>query len=157
MVSMIIYKITNKLNGKIYVGLDIRNDSKYLGSGVAITRAVKKYGTLNFEKEILEECKDIHSLRDREFYWIDKLNSTDPDIGYNIYKNRKKIKIKNKDEEITTFKIDAFLHKNLKIKLIALNMTQKELFTYAIHLFVSGSEFKNKIIEYKKYRGKNDN
>lgn len=48
---MIIYKTTNKINGKIYVGLDTKNNPKYLGSGKIIKFAIKKYGKENFEKK----------------------------------------------------------------------------------------------------------
>lgn len=56
----VIYKITNSVNGKFYIGkhstLDI-NDS-YMGSGVAIKKAIKKYGKENFTKEILFEFEN---------------------------------------------------------------------------------------------------
>ena len=45
-----IYKTTNLINGKIYIGqhtTDNIND-RYLGSGVYFLRAVKKYGKKNF-------------------------------------------------------------------------------------------------------------
>ena len=50
-----VYKTTNKINGKIYVGshktADLQDD--YLGSGTLLTRAVHKHGKNNFIKEIL--------------------------------------------------------------------------------------------------------
>lgn len=50
-----VYQITNKLNGKIYIGKhQTKNiDDAYLGSGSALCNAVKKYGKDNFEKTIL--------------------------------------------------------------------------------------------------------
>ncbi len=81
---MVIYKTTNLINGKIYVGKDIFNDPNYFGSGIILTKSIKKYGISNFRKEILEECKSLNELNNKEVFWIDKLNSTDKKIGYNI-------------------------------------------------------------------------
>lgn len=81
---MIIYKTTNLLNGKIYIGQDTNNDPKYMGSGKIIRNAIKKYGKDNFSKEVLEECETIEHLNEREIYWISVFNSTDNKIGYNI-------------------------------------------------------------------------
>lgn len=81
---MIIYKTTNLINGKIYIGKDSINRNDYLGSGVLIKRAIKVYGKNNFKKEILQECKDLNELNLAEIYWINFYNSTNLSIGYNI-------------------------------------------------------------------------
>jgi group I intron endonuclease len=81
---MIIYKTTNLLNGKIYIGQDRNNNKNYLGSGKLLKKAIKKYGKDNFKKEILEECQTEEELNDREVFWISQYNSTNRDIGYNI-------------------------------------------------------------------------
>ena len=78
-----IYKIKNLINNKIYIGKSKYNDPKYLGSGLQITEAVKKYGRDNFIKEIIEECVD-EIVNDREIFWITHYNSTNNKIGYNI-------------------------------------------------------------------------
>ena len=41
---MIIYKTTNLINGKFYIGKDSKNDPNYLGSGKILKKAFKKYG-----------------------------------------------------------------------------------------------------------------
>jgi group I intron endonuclease len=79
---MIIYKTTNLLNGKIYIGKDRYNNENYLGSGKILKQAIQKYGRDNFNKEILEECQDEKIWLKREVYWIEYFNSTK--VGYNI-------------------------------------------------------------------------
>lgn len=86
----VVYKVTNLNNGKIYVGKSTRKGKsldEYLGSGRIIIRAVKKYGRCNFIKEILTECYSKEELCYMEEYYIDLLNSTDRNVGYNIYKD----------------------------------------------------------------------
>jgi group I intron endonuclease len=81
---MIIYQVTNLVNGKKYIGKDKNNNPTYLGSGKLITKAIEKYGKNNFQKEILEYCSTYDELRDREVFWIKKFNAAlDPDF-YNI-------------------------------------------------------------------------
>lgn len=79
----IIYKITNKVNGKIYVGKSKYNKEEYFGSGIKITNAVKKYGVENFKKEIIVECDNTEADY-FETYWIEQLDSRNDDVGYNI-------------------------------------------------------------------------
>lgn len=86
-----IYKITNKLNGKIYIGQHLipkyhETFRRYMGSGIAITEAYEKYGKENFDKEIIEYIDDDEKhehVSERERYWIAYYNCMTPN-GYNI-------------------------------------------------------------------------
>lgn len=81
---MEIYKITNLINKKIYIGKDESSNPNYYGSGVLIKRSLNKYGKHNHKKEILEQVKTKEELRERERYWILKLESYKREKGYNI-------------------------------------------------------------------------
>ena len=84
----IVYKTTNKINGKFYIGQHKTAyiEDEYIGSGSLLKRAIKKYGIENFETEVLELCQSKESLNEKEIYWIDKLNATNKNIAYNISK-----------------------------------------------------------------------
>jgi hypothetical protein len=81
---MQIYKITNLVNNKIYIGKDTTSDPNYFGSGLIIRKAIKKYGLENFIKKVIDETEDYKELSKKEISWIKKLNSTNKKIGYNI-------------------------------------------------------------------------
>ena len=82
---MIIYKTTNLVNGKQYIGRDSRNNPNYLGSGTAIKNAILKHGRDNFKKEILEYCKNIDHLIDREEYWLNYYDAGNNPVFYNLH------------------------------------------------------------------------
>lgn len=79
---MIIYKTTNLINQKFYVGKDTHNNPNYYGSGKRLKLAIQKYGIENFEKEIIEICDSLDKLNEREKFWIKELNAINE--GYNI-------------------------------------------------------------------------
>jgi hypothetical protein len=59
-----IYKTTNKINQKYYYGAHTTTDMNdgYLGSGVALKKAIKKYGKENFYREIIELCDNENEM-----------------------------------------------------------------------------------------------
>jgi len=88
-----IYKITNIINNKIYIGqskdifLRLRGHKSSLKSNIHfnihLQRSYNKYGFSNFIFDILEECnEDI--INEREKYWINFYNSHNRLYGYNI-------------------------------------------------------------------------
>ena len=54
---MVVYLVTNKVNGKKYIGKDKNNNPKYIGSGADLKIAIKEYGKHNFKKEIIDNPK----------------------------------------------------------------------------------------------------
>lgn len=86
-----IYKITNKLNGKCYIGQHLIPEKGeqfrwYMGRGTAIQNALKKYGRKNFDKQILEYLEDNEQhlkVSEREIYWIKYYDTMYPN-GYNL-------------------------------------------------------------------------
>lgn len=64
----IVYRSTNLVNGKVYVGMHQTNhiNDGYLGSGTLIKRALKKYGARAFTKEILAVFDNPEDMRTRE-------------------------------------------------------------------------------------------
>ena len=70
----LIYKITNQINNKIYIGAHETNDKNdsYMGSGAYLKRAQKKYGLNSFKKEILFECKSSDEMYQKEAEIVDE-------------------------------------------------------------------------------------
>jgi len=64
----LIYKITNTLNNKIYIGSHKtkNKDDGYMGSGKYLLRAIKKYGVEKFSKEILFELDNSKEMYKKE-------------------------------------------------------------------------------------------
>jgi group I intron endonuclease len=88
MVYGIIYCTTNLINGKKYIGKRVykytANDATYLGSGILLSSAIKKYGKENFKRETLHECYSKKELLEKEVYYIDLFKANISSEFYNL-------------------------------------------------------------------------
>ena len=91
---MIIYKITNILNSKIYIGLTTNTISRRFNGhkqtakkGLEKSRlynSMRKYGSENFKIELVYTATSIEDLKEKEIYYINLYNTKDDKVGYNI-------------------------------------------------------------------------
>lgn len=89
-----IYKITNTVNGKVYIGQSIHIKQRWKGHkkdafwekganyDYPLYKAMRKYGYENFEFEVLEECPK-EDLNNREQFYIQQYQSSKRKYGYN--------------------------------------------------------------------------
>lgn len=92
---MFIYKITNLVNNKIYIGkvynktiydrfnrhikAAVKNNSK-----LYLHKAIRKHGKDNFIIEQIDTANNLDELNNKEKYWIKFYNSTNDKFGYNL-------------------------------------------------------------------------
>lgn len=136
-----IYKITNLINGKIYIGqtkVDVQvrwkehiRKSKY--NDQIIQRAISKYGKENFTIETLEVC-NIEEIDEREIFYIKFFDSTNKSKGYNV-----SIGGKTPRFERDTFNIDILIKLYVE-ELIPIHKIAK---LYNSTPYIIGSELKN--------------
>lgn len=94
----VIYKISNSINSKLYIGKTVKNPIVYWNSHKSFCRngyekvlynSMRKYGIKKFKFEIIKkiQCKNIHELNTKlyklEKKYIEKLNTMVPN-GYNV-------------------------------------------------------------------------
>lgn len=93
MEKFVIYKITNTVNGKIYIGqtsnfVDRKKNHRYHGKSgkydFPLYKAMRKYDVENFKFEIIDNSDTREDLNEREKYWIEFYNSKNREIGYNV-------------------------------------------------------------------------
>lgn len=134
-----IYKIENKINGKVYIGQSVNikkriymhrykayNEKEKRTYDLYLYAAIRKYGKENFLYTIIEQC-DKKLLNDREQYWIKYYKSNQKEHGYNLSDGGNSIYIQNakansnitiKKNKISKVK-DLLLNSDLSIKEIA--------------------------------------
>lgn len=90
MKNFLVYKITCKINNKIYVGQTTetlkQRFSRHMGyqkdeHDTKFYRAIRKYGAENFYIEELDIARNQEELDEKEYFWINKLDTVNK--GYN--------------------------------------------------------------------------
>ena len=90
---MIIYKATNIINNKVYIGQTIhplsvrkgQHERSYeYGYKTAFSNAIRKYGKENFKWEVIYETDSIEDLNEKESYYIEYYKSLVTENGYNL-------------------------------------------------------------------------
>ncbi len=91
---MIIYKITNNVNNKVYVGQTVQNPQKRIsrhlhdveyGSTTYFHNAIRKHGYNNFTHTIIDDtCQTKEDLDEMEFHYIKQYHSHYTEYGYNM-------------------------------------------------------------------------
>lgn len=91
-----IYEIRNVIDGKCYIGSAANIEQRwrahlsYLSNAkhhsIILQRAWDKHGSCNFEFNIIEQVEDRTKLIEREQYWINRFDSSNNELGYNICK-----------------------------------------------------------------------
>ena len=91
---MIIYKATNLINGKIYIGQTvntlkyrkyqhIRDSKRLYHNNDHFHNAIAKYGEESFKFEVIDTALSQEELDEKERYWISFYESNNRDLGYN--------------------------------------------------------------------------
>jgi group I intron endonuclease len=100
---MIVYKYTNKINGKIYIGITVQSIEvrhkqhfKDIKKDRVFHRALKKYGEDNFLLEIIDKAGNYEELKEKERFYIKKYNSFTGFKNSNGYNNTYRHTEKNK-------------------------------------------------------------
>jgi len=101
--AWIIYKITNKINGKYYIGQTKTTEKirwkKHIDVAIHpsknyntyFSKAIRKYGKENWKIEIIEKnIENTETADDREIFWIAIFCSNNPKFGYNSTSGGKK-------------------------------------------------------------------
>ena len=132
-----VYKVTNLLNGKVYIGVHKQTKSKveYLGSGKLINLSIQKYGRENFKKEILFEFATSEEAYAKEAELVNKDFIESP-MTYNIqlggtggwehYGNRNKGMVVVKDSNGCRFLVEKTDPRYLSGDLVPWNRGRKK-------------------------------
>lgn len=131
---MWIYKVTNKINGKVYIGQSSKNvkeriarhfnDAESNRLDTHFCRAIRKYGRESFEWEIIDTATTSEELTQKEYYWILEYNSVEE--GYNETSSQTKCG-GNTYKSKTREELEAIKEKIRKTKLGEKNPNHKKV------------------------------
>ena len=141
---MYIYKITNKINNKMYIGQTIRpvedrwkrhiNDAINNILNTHFARAIRYYKPENFSLEIIDTAKNQEELNHKEQYWIqyyDSIkkgyNETDAifKCGGNTYKNKTPEEMQKISDKIRQSKLGGKNPHSTKVKCKNINTNEE--------------------------------
>ena len=146
---MIIYKITNKVNNKVYIGQTIRpllkrwrqhiSYANNVTSNTHFARAIRKYGSGGFIIETIDTANTQEELDEKERYWIAYYNSTvsgyneaDGSVkcGGNTYKSKTKEELSIIKNKLSSTKLGKLNPASRKVRMIdTVDNTVKEFDT----------------------------
>lgn len=102
---MIVYKLTNKLNGKCYIGQTIQTLENRLKQHIScgntiISKALNKYGVDNFEITVIDNASNMKQLNSKEIFWIGFYKSLTKYNGYNVKLGGKNSRLTEEEKKI---------------------------------------------------------
>lgn len=104
-----IYKLTNQINNKIYIGQTCQKveerwrDHRKFSNDSLIARAIKKYGWENFDKKVIDTALTQEEADEKERYWIEyyrcSISIYGKESGYNITIGGNGVTLVSKEEQ----------------------------------------------------------
>ena len=144
---MIVYKITNKINNKVYIGQTInsleqrfnrhKNDAMNHVLDTHFARAIRKYGVENFVAQVIDTAENQQDLTEKQQYWIHYYNSTvdgynETDAmwkcGGNTYAGKTEEQLDEIKDKIRTSKLGGNNPQSKKVKCKNVNTNEEHIF-----------------------------
>lgn len=133
---MFIYKITNNINGKVYIGQSVNYVKRFKahrgsarrGDGYPVHQAISKYGINNFTFEVIDGANSKSELNYKEIHYIHKFNSLSPN-GYNLKLGEVK-HIESRKKQSESLKRTISKEKLDEMRNISLEKTRKKVLAY---------------------------
>ena len=143
-----VYKSTNIINNKVYIGKTIRTleQRKYQHEHSSkkpkyrFSRAIKKYGKDNFKWEVVFTSSCDAELFIKESKYIKQYNSTNTDIGYNMETGSIRF-VKDVIEEYRDY-LKVLLKYKKEIEILKINKFRYDLSDGVVDLFISSLQTK---------------